>query len=224
MRDLILIPIGSHEFHGAHLPVKTDYIIANRICHELYKKFNCRIDTGISIGYSPEHLGFDSTKSLEKEVFIRVINERIDVYNDVKYKILVNAHGGNSKTLQELKKSDPNKFILFDIFKLIKNDLKEVRTSDIGGICHGGEYETSLMLFMHPYLVKLELITQEDVKYVPELDPCYDGERPKEWKSIDFNQNGILGDPFKATKEKGEKWFTIIINKISKELHDLMKI
>jgi len=218
--DLVYIPIGSHENHGPHLPPETDYLIAFKIINGLNTQIKGILDFGIDIGYSPEHLGFASTKSLKKEEFISAIQEKITYYKDVKNKILINTHGGNSKILKEIKESDTSKFMLFDIFKIIKNDLLDLRTSDIGGICHAGEYETSLMLFLLPERVKLNQISLENVKYVPELDPCYEGERLKEWKSMDFNSCGILGDPFKATKEKGEKWFTLIINKITRELRD----
>ena len=224
MSDFVFIPVGSHENHGPHLPPETDFLIAIKIVTELKNKIDGIIDSGIKIGYSPEHLGFDSTRSLKKDEFIRAVQEKLTFYTNYKHKILINTHGGNSKILNEITRSNPRAFILFDIFTLIKNDLMDLRTSDIGGICHAGEYETSLMLFLHPDLVKLNKIIVENVKYVPELDPCFEGERPKEWKSIDFNSCGILGDPFKASKEKGEKWFNLIINKITKELRDIIKI
>ncbi len=222
MSNFIFVPIGSYENHGPHLPPETDYLIALKIAEELNHHFKGIIDIGIKIGHSPEHLDFESTKSLNKEEFCKKIMEKITQYSNGKHLILINTHGGNSKILKEIKNSFPNSFTLFDIFQVIKNDLKMIRTSDIGGICHAGEYETSLMLFLHPKLVKLEKIQPKNVKYVSELDPNYQGKRPREWKSSNYNNLGILGDPFKGTIEKGKKWFNIIINKITKVLEEII--
>jgi len=61
------------------------------------------------------------------------------------------------------------------------------------------------------------------VKYMPELDPAYEGERPINWKTLNFNEYGILGDPLLATREKGEKRFDLIIRDIIRAIQDLSK-
>lgn len=214
MNQSVIIPIGSHEQHGQHLPPNTDYLIARAIAEEIKKQINMEIDMGISVSYSPEHLDFEETKSISKEEFINQINERLSLYDKKKIRIIINAHGGNSQILENLKKKNQISFTLFNIFKVVKKHLTQLRSSRIGGICHAGEFETSLMLYLFPSKVKLERITQDHCKYVPELDPCYEGLRPKKWKTIDLNPHGILGDPLKATREKGKKWCELIINDI----------
>jgi creatinine amidohydrolase/Fe(II)-dependent formamide hydrolase-like protein len=57
-------------------------------------------------------------------------------------------------------------------------------------------------------------LKKRDVKYVPTLDPNYDKEKLKNWKTSDLSKSGILGDPFHATTKKGEIWFNYLIKQI----------
>jgi creatinine amidohydrolase/Fe(II)-dependent formamide hydrolase-like protein len=60
----------------------------------------------------------------------------------------------------------------------------------------------------------MKKLTKKDVKYVPFLDPNYEKDKLKEWKTIDYNKRGILGDPFHASVKKGESWYKNLIKNI----------
>ncbi|MFW9989538.1 MAG: creatininase family protein [Candidatus Odinarchaeota archaeon] len=214
MNEFIFIPIGSYEQHGAHLPPDTDYLIANKIVEKIALFFNGKTIEGIKIGISPEHKGFKNTKTISKEKFIEIIEDIISKYQDDTKFFLINAHGGNKNALKSLKYMEDKNILALNTFSLIKKDLEGLRSSDIGGICHAGEFETSIMLYLYPKMVKMNRIKKNDVKYVPFLDPNYKKERPREWKTMDFNKKGILGDPFHANSKKGELWFNTLIVKI----------
>ncbi|NHI91856.1 MAG: hypothetical protein EAX96_05095 [Candidatus Lokiarchaeota archaeon] len=214
MKSAIIIPIGSHEQHGPHLPADTDYLIAKATGLELSNHFLIELDDGITISYSPEHKGFEETKSLTKKVFIAKIIEKLSFYEEKELRIIINAHGGNTTILKDLEKQSLNRFILIDVYTIMKEHFKLIRTTDIGGICHAGEFETSLMLYLYPDLVHLEKVTPNQIKLVPKLDPNYEGIRLKDWKTIELNKFGILGDPLQATKGKGQKWFSLLIQEI----------
>jgi creatinine amidohydrolase/Fe(II)-dependent formamide hydrolase-like protein len=70
-------------------------------------------------------------------------------------------------------------------------------------------------MYLLPERVKMEKLKKIDVTYIPQLDPNYNGERPKIWKTIHYSNSGILGDPYHASKEKGEFWFQLLIEKIN---------
>ncbi|MHA1797167.1 MAG: creatininase family protein, partial [Candidatus Helarchaeota archaeon] len=112
MNQSVIIPIGSHEQHGQHLPPNTDYLIARAIAEEIKKQINMEIDMGISVSYSPEHLDFEETKSISKEEFINQVIERLSLYDKKKIRIIINAHGGNSQILENLKKKNQISFTL----------------------------------------------------------------------------------------------------------------
>ena len=223
MKDAIIIPIGSQEQHGPHLPPNTDYLIAKAISTEISKRFSIQLDDGVSIGYSPEHLGFKETKSLTRKDFIFQVKKKLSFHKEKKYKILINAHGGNTQILNDLEKKSKNQFILFDVFSIMKKHFKSIRTSDIGGICHAGEFETSLMMYLYPEKVQLNKLKRGYIKYVPQLDPDHNGERIENWKTIELNIYGILGDPFEANRGKGKIWSELINKNIISNLKKSFK-
>lgn len=209
------IPIGSYEQHGPHLPPETDYLIAKKLVENLAPIFKGKIFEGIKIGISPEHKKFKNTKSISKKKFENQVNKLLkNFYEETKF-FLINAHGGNDQVLCSIQKLYEDKILILNTFSLITKDLMKIRTSKIGGICHAGEFETSIMMYLFPKMVKMKKLKKNDVTYIPYLDPNYKYEKPKKWYTINLSKSGILGDPYHASKEKGEFWFQILIEKIS---------
>lgn len=222
LNNYIFIPIGSYEQHGPHLPPDTDYLIAKKLVDITSHIFNGSVIEGIKIGISPEHEGFKHTKSVSQKEFITQIETIMVNCRSNSKIIIINAHGGNVEALKSTKILKKNYLLILHTFSLIKNELLQIRTSDIGGICHAGEFETSMMLYLYPDKVKMKNLKKRDVKYVPTLDPNYDKENLKNWKTIDLNKSGILGDPFHSTAKKGELWFNFLIKKISASVKDFL--
>ncbi|MFX0070528.1 MAG: creatininase family protein [Candidatus Hermodarchaeota archaeon] len=214
MNDLIIVPIGSYEQHGPHLPPETDYLFAKSIVEKVAPKFKCKVIQGIKIGISLEHKNFKNTKSISKKKFAFQVKSILSNYHsDTKF-LFINAHGGNNNILHSIQELNKAKILVLNTFSIIKNELTSIRSSEIGGICHAGEFETSIMLYLFPEKVKLERVRKSDVKYVPSLDPNYKFKKPKRWKTKNLSKSGILGDPFHASKEKGEYWFQRLIKTI----------
>ena len=214
MNSYIFIPIGSYEQHGPHLPPDTDYLIAKKIAQEIAKSFKSKVHEGIKIGISLEHKGFENTKSLSQIEFIAQL-ENVVVEHQINFKlILINAHGGNKKAINSSITLKTNNVLIIHTFSLIKKELLKIRTSDIGGICHAGEFETSIMLYLFPDKVNMKKLKKGDVRYIPALDPNYNKGKLVNWKTSDLSKSGILGDPFHATKKKGEIWFNYLIKEI----------
>jgi len=150
LNNYIFIPIGSYEQHGPHLPPDTDYLIAKKLVEELSNIFNGKILEGIKIGISPEHFGFENTKSLSELEFISQLEKIIMNHQSNSIMVLINAHGGNKRTLDSAVALKKNNFLIIHTYSLIKEELFKLRSSNIGGICHAGEFETSIMLYLFP--------------------------------------------------------------------------
>jgi len=211
MYNLIFVPIGSFEEHGPHLPPETDYLIAKKIAREISLIFEGKFVKGMNIGISSEHMDFKKTKSITEDDFINLIEEFIGNFQlDSKF-ILVNAHGGNNQTLNSIQKKYETRILVINTFSIITEEIRMLRTSKIGGICHAGEFETSLMLYLYPKKVKLNRLNKDSIKYVPSLDVNYTHTKPLNWKTIDYSTIGIIGDPFYGTRLKGKKWYHSLI-------------
>ena len=216
------MPIGSFEQHGPHLPPDTDYLIAEKIAKNTASRFNGKVVEGIKIGISVEHEGFKNTKSLSPiEFSIRIESIISSFPKDFKL-FLINAHGGNNDALVSIQKQFGEKILVLNTFRLIKDALKEIRTSEIGGICHAGEFETSLMLYLYPKLVEMNKLKKTDIAYIPNIDPNYGEGKLQIWKTKKFSKSGILGDPFHATSKKGELWFNFLTEKIKSLIENFM--
>ncbi len=222
MNNFVFIPIGSYEQHGPHLPPETDYIIAKKIVEHVAPTFKGKIIEGIRIGISPEHKKFKNSKSISKKKFKTRVNKLLKNFNEDARFFLINAHGGNNHVLRSIQKLHEDKILVLNTFSIIKKELMKIRTSRIGGICHAGEFETSIMMLLFPKRVKMNKLKKSDVKYIPKLDPNYKFEKPVKWRTIDLSKSGILGDPLHASKEKGEIWFNILIEKITSLIEEFI--
>jgi creatinine amidohydrolase/Fe(II)-dependent formamide hydrolase-like protein len=146
--DLVLVPVGSTEQHGPHLPLETDSIIAESVAGEVASRIGARLGTTIKVGVSVEHMDFPGTETLTVEEFKQRIKEAGEKYGNA---VFINGHGGNNKSLRELGVRHVNLTTLF-------------RPYD-----HAGEIETSLIMYLRPELVKREEIRKHDFKW-PERD------------------------------------------------------
>ena len=158
---VIIIPTGSIEQHGPHLPLKTDSFIISEIAfrsaqqaEKINKLINFLILPVISIGRSPHHLDFIGSLSLSSSTFINTIEEICTCLFDYKFKriILFNGHGGNEDCLKVATRNIRDKINILVCFlsywSFITDEINELRQSSNGGICHAGEMETSMMLYL----------------------------------------------------------------------------
>ncbi|MEM3586585.1 MAG: creatininase family protein [Candidatus Jordarchaeaceae archaeon] len=219
--EAIILPIGSIEQHGPHLPLGTDSYIVKRLSETLAAELKMDLFPVLKYGVSFEHRGFPGTISIRPETLTRTVSEicknLLGHYRNV---VIINSHGGNTTALRSLK---IEKTIFIDLFDFLKEILSEIRETDLGGVSHACEVETSLMLYLEPKLVRVEKITDEIVKYVPPLDPQSKEKPPNEWRTINFSKSGVIGDPTKATMEKGEKIFHTLVQKIADSLKKSLK-
>lgn len=222
MNNLIFVPIGSREQHGPHLPSDTDYLIARRIVLELSRIFNGKQLKGLKIGISYEHEGFKSTRTIPPYKFRAKVEKIANKHAIDSIVVFVNAHGGNVAELKSMNILKGKNILLFNVPSVIKDDLARLRSSDLGGICHAGEYESSVALYLFPDLVRFSRLIKNNAVYVPEIDPNYKKQKLENWKTIEFSKSGVLGDPFHATRKKGKAWFKAIVLKISSEIQKVL--
>jgi len=234
-KSIVLVPVGSIEEHGPHLPLSTDSIIAEEVAKETARRvikegISILVAPTISFGYSSKNImKFPGTITLEIDTFINLVFDYLNsiISHGFRRILVVNAHGQNSGALRVVarkiyeKTSVPIAIVPLCML-LAKEAITKHRRSDLGGVMHAGEVETSIILYLNKDLVKLERASKE-VTIPP--SPILGGDITLTRKiflttwSYWRSEKGILGDPTVACEEFGK----IIFNRIVEELVSIVK-
>jgi len=200
----IIIPVGSLEQHGAHLPITTDSDIVTEIASRLGKKCNFIVFPTISYGVSHEHYPLFNTSVDLGHWLGEILNSLTE--NSVKSVVILNGHHGNERSIPDVWFSD-GELRVYSYWRFMEHEFD-----------HAGFVETSLMLAISDK-VKMEkaekgLITkglsEGEKERISKLS-TEPGGFPKVAK------NGVWGDPTGATKKDGEKFLTEIVRNLAKE-------
>jgi len=226
--DVALLPVGSLEQHGSHLPLDTDAFDAERLAHEVAdscSKPKPLVLPLIPYGISYHHEDFTGTISVSNDTLSRFVNDvgMGAARNGIKKLIIINGHGGNTPALKfaaQMINRDAHIFVCVDTGETSDADLVDLveTPNDV----HAGEIETSVGLFIRPQLVYMD----KAKKYVPKFSSRYlnfSTKRSVEWyaRTSKISQNGVLGDPTKASQDKGEKIWTIMVKNLVELIEDL---
>jgi len=194
---IVLIPVGSLEQHGPHLPLDTDTRIATALAeHVCELRDDMVVGPAVAIGASGEHAGFEGTLSIGTDALTAVLVElarSADAYRGV---VFVNGHGGNRDALLAAR-------------AILHHEGRTVvawSPSIPGGDAHAGHSETSLLLAIDPDCVRVDAIEKGVTTPLSELltDLQTSG-------LSSISRNGILGDPTTATVEHGNELLLTLI-------------
>jgi len=190
---VLLVPVGSLEQHGPHLPLDTDTRIAVALAGAAAEaRTDVLVSPAIAIGSSGEHEGFAGTLSIGSDVLNLVLVELVRSNRDFAHVVFVNGHGGNLESMQRATA------------QLVAEGHSVVAFSPSvpGGDAHAGRTETSLMLHLDPSVVRLDLATVGATKPLVELLPLM---RTGGVRAV--SPNGVLGDPSGASADEGAELF-----------------
>jgi creatinine amidohydrolase len=216
-QTVAILPLGATEQHGPHLPLETDWIIAQSLADRLQQALPPNTETFFlpveKIGYSPEHLDFPGTQSLEYDAAVnRWAGIGSDLAGDgVRKLLLLNAHGGNSPLLSIVTTELRCRHNMLCVatgwtrFGIPEGIFDQ---SEIAAGIHGGAVETSIMLALRPELVDSNAIAdfpsfQTNLIRQNSLLRAY-GPHSFGWKIQDLNSKGVVGNAKLANKKKGE--------------------
>lgn len=218
--SVILLGMGAIEQHGAHLPVSTDYTVADAYTHAVTAEAEGQVDVWrlptLAFTKSDEHAWSSGTVWLSWDTLMRVLVDigRSVAASPARRLVFLNGHGGNSALLQVACRELRREFGLrtFLMHPSVPPDQGGRSTAapqdELGLGIHGGFSETSVMLHLRPDLVHME----HAVRAVPEGMAGYQhvgfGKRVSfGWLSNDFGTDGTIGDPTGATAEAGKVQF-----------------
>jgi len=212
--DTLILPVGSVEAHGRHLPLGTDVFAPVEIAKRIEAKLKERgkevlIAPPIWYGHSFVLNIFPGTINVKADTLRRYVCDVMEEFAEEGFKriILLNGHGGNYYPLVEASEEVAGKY---DVEIWIINWWMDFR-EDILSICssqgHAGEDETSVILAIKPELVKMDKAKGE--KRTSKVRII------KRDIALELFPNGVNDNPKGATKEKGEAILDIVSEKIA---------
>jgi len=241
--DIVLIPIGTVEQHGNHLPLFTDNFIcievAERAAEKISNEFPVVVAPLIPFGKSTESKDWIGTISLEPLTLFNLVRDVCKSLAHMGFRklVFVNGHGGHSQFLGSVAADigrETKTFIAVfdwwgtDLLSEIKAKHQESREA---GIFHACEMETSQIMFLRPDLVSVDKI-QESYPTKFTTATGYRNlliEKPHHvfnfsWNFEDISRSGVVGDPTKASKEKGKVFFDELVNALCGVLREIKEL
>lgn len=236
--SIAIIPVGSVEQHGHHLPVGTDTLLVDSVAGQGVERATDEIPVLVTppvwSGLSPHHMPFGGTISISVETMIQLLTDIAQsvLENGFDSVLFLNGHGGNASLLDTVVTKIGSAHTDVEILHITYIDLAapfidEYRESDTGGMAHGGEFETSLMLHLHPELVRLDRSEAAylDDPYDLRAGDLFDGGPLSIYRAFsEYSDSGAIGDPDLATEEKGAEIFRGLCDALADLLQDIHQL
>jgi creatinine amidohydrolase len=210
--ETVIVPVGSVEQHGHHLPVSTDVLIAQAVADRIGEKLNAYVLPCIPVSTCREHMGKRGSVWMNPDTFYMMMKDIVYSLKEQEYKkiIILQGHGGifvMNPLIRTLNASlNPDVMICkFEPYQLFSqflgnngenhDEISSILDSSV--IMHADEFETSIIMYLHPEMVHADKI----VDWVPDVPSEY-----LNYGSIfRICPDGVWGEPSKATAEKGRK-------------------
>lgn len=227
--SVVVLPLGTVEQHGPHLPLDTDTYILEKIliesCKKSKRKNSVLILPTIPYGLSHLHVNFPGTISINSDLLNAIIYSIGKAVLTMGFKklLLISWHGGHYSVMHDVSYKLKSRFkeaiiVYVSIIEMIFDKVKDIVE---GPIYHADDLETSLMLALNGRVIMNDAIKDGKTSYLDGY-VSLNFRRKSDVKipvAIDkFSRTGVIGDPTRASKEKGIKILEVITNELSKFL------
>jgi len=235
---VVMIPVGTTEQHGHHLPLSTDVLCCYSVCKKVAENASrdAVVLPPIWYGFNEHHKDFPGTLWVDWHSFISYL---IDIGTSVAHHgfkriVFVNGHGSNTPFTQIAARKITNTTeaicAALNYWDFGQEAAKKVRESDWpGGMAHACELETSLLLYLAPNLVDMSK-AKKDMSFQKSKYIYWDLQGGAVGGTVAFmdfwsrmSKTGVIGDPTLATKEKGELIFNAIVEGLADFIREFRK-
>lgn len=210
-KTIAVLIFGACENHGDHLPFGSDFIfpldLAKRIS---LKSKNLIILPPLPYGVSIHHKKFFMTINIDPNTFIKFIEDILEslISNGIKKFLIINGHDGNIAPIEIASRNTKDKFpqviiACLESWWTLVGQLS-LNTFEIwNGMGHGGEAETSVMMYIRPDLVNMEKAPEDTIPQLPDHIRIY-------WNMDELSTTGATGSSKKGSLKKGESVIKIL--------------
>src|SRR4051812_14816483 len=229
-----VLPVGTIEQHGPHLPLITDVLTATEMSRRAVEQIRTEavLLPSVFYAFNEHHLDFPGTISVRGETFIQYVTDigRSLAHHGFRKILLVNGHGSNVPYLdiaaRNITIESSAIAAMVPWWNLVPKPLfQELRESEFpGGMAHGCELETSVLLYLRGDLVQMEHAARDMPVQRSEYF-YWDLQSPSPVFFQEFfsrySKTGTLGDPTKATVEKGRRFVDAVVDRLIAVIREL---
>jgi creatinine amidohydrolase len=223
---LVILPAGSIEQHGPHLPTGTDTLAANVIGHAVAERMDGLVLPSTPLGVTPMHMPFEGTISLTPDTYMRVVTETCasTARHGAKYLLVLNWHEGNIPSLAIAAEALHREHGMTVLTVQACYVAEELYGHSCNGLTHGGEIEALAVLAHRPDFVHLDRIDySSDHQHGHKMDRL---RRTRAYQPVltdirSIAPTGWFGSPQHATADKGRRMITDIADAIAKEAAEI---
>lgn len=228
-KGVAILPVGSIEQHGYHLPVGTDSYVAITLAEAAAQETNAVVVPPVWFGWSPHHMVLPGTISISPEVLMGLV---YDIAASLKHHgltklIMINGHRivniiWMQMAAEKIQRELGMTVKIFDPAYMSKDIVKEL---GFGAVGHAEEVETSHMMYKYPELVHIEKAVDNPIKEqeLYSVDPAFVHDTlcyvPSSYEHAEKNAKiagGVSGEPTKADVEKGKVYHEHLVKNLIK--------
>lgn len=235
-KTVLVIPLGSVEQHGHHMPLGTDTMLA----HALSLAAAQRLSGKVAVlpppwyGFSAHHMKFPGSITLTHKTLMAMVEDivaSLEVHGFTRV-LLLNGHGGNNGIVDVLasvlghRHYGKMRIAGFTYFALAAEAIAALRRSEPGGMGHACEFETAMIQHIRPDLVaadKAQTIYPDPGSSYLSTDLLRGGPVKTYLDFKDLSPHGTLGDPSLASPEKGAAFFTAVVTELVRFMEDFAR-
>ncbi len=220
MQKVVILPTGSTEQHGLHLPLDVDVFLTESVCLEAGRRAPDRLLVlpPVPYGLNLHHIDFPGTIHIEPETFIAFcLNITKSVaYHGFKKILIVNGHGSNAPLVELAARktvlATASLCAAVNYISLATEAFNEVKDTPV--TAHADEFETSLYLYLAPERVQMDKAGKDDDVMGEYMSSDSTGDHPVRFADFwgRWTKSGVHGDPTAATAEKGRVIFEAAVS------------
>jgi creatinine amidohydrolase len=233
---VVIVPVGSTEQHGAHLPLGTDTFIAKVLAEGASERTGAIIAPPIWYGWSAHHMVLPGTVTIRPEILAELLFDVIGslAHHGAKNFVIINGHrivniGWMQIACEKTQRTLGVKTVIFDPAYMSKEIVSKLGFGPVG---HAEEIESSHMLHSYPELYHAERV----LDYVPEPKPlfsadprfqgdtlCYVPSTMEDMRKSVEVAKGTSGSPSRSCREKGKEYHEHLVERLVTVINNMQE-